>query len=434
MSRSFSFILALAALLLPFTASAEKVDSTVQARYSYQVQVINQHNPGIVKAVNSMLESHRSDARRRASDPSIGEVVRDEYTKKLIEKTMKATGSLFTTGIEFLSAASKTHTRAYRFAEWQKYVTSLDTIKRKIVSEKPINDFYYQPSKDGAYDTSNLKFEGFSCYNYIETQESLSKREESDDEVGRGHDVFFVRCLMRTDSLGIANIAYHSKFLMEIDTLVFYPDYCSVPKDNRIRTRGHFDFNKREGLTFRLNVTLYSSWISDDQKPINNDKLGTFTISAKIEEDALQEINGERVFVYGSHTTDPRIKSLVGIVGDSFVVPRSFIGSKTEPSWGTGQYRLEFEMQEMCSIKESYYMVANPEKYEGIRKWDKKKWKPEWRAMKRGDESKTFLKVAWEKIKIAYIGGDWVEDIVTPVTTELYKREETYLRKALQRK
>ena len=417
----FVILLALQPLTVP--AAAQDADSTVQARYSYQVQVINQHNEDVVHALNILLKSAQ-DENRRGTGRSLGSELQEEYTRMFIDKTLRATSGVISAGIDYLSVAAKTHTRAYRFAEWRKFVDGQNTVQEQIATEKPINDFYFLPSKEGSLDTGNLKFDGFSCYNYIETQQSLDGKSEA-----VGHDVFYVRCSLRKDRQGLESIAYHTKFLLQLDTLAFYPDYCSVPNDGKVRSRGHFDFRKRDNLSFQLTVNVFSSWISDDQQLNADQCLGTFVVTAQIPEESLREVDGERVFVYSA--ADPANRDRVGISGDCFVIPRSFIGADEDPSWGTGQYRLEFEVAQSCSVNPAYYQVAHPEKASGVRKWDKKKWKPEWRAMKRGDDSTTFLRNAWQQIKIAYIGGDWVEEVVSPVAAALYEKEATLLRKAL---
>ena len=167
---------------------------------------------------------------------------------------------------------------------------------------------------------------------------------------------------------------------------------------------------------------------------ITNDyELGHFVIRARIDENALQVVGNDTVFVYNGK--DPKTNGLVSIIGDCFIVPRSYVGTSNEPMWGTGQYKLAIEVSETCQLNAEHYIkieevgngrAVNFANLPGYKKWNKEIWKEEWRTMKTRREGDTFLQNAWKEIKTAYIGTNWVKELVDPAVTQIlvYESEE----------
>lgn len=425
----------LTAAVLPFKAMAQDEENLLPAQYGYQVKVENQHDRQVVERLNQMLSNQKVDYRRGGKE--LGAAIREGYSNLLLQKTLNASSNLISLSVSYLSEVAHKKTRGYRLKEWMDLVEEQNTKTTTLSSETRINDFYYLPSTAGPFDADNLKFSGITCYNYIETSESRSERETAGGQ-GMGHDVFYIHCSLRTDSLGLADMAYHSKFKLQLDTLAFYPDYCGVPMNGEARHKGSFDFDKRGNLSLRMNIKVYSSWINQAVEVFNDVQIGEFTVYANIRPDALTEVDGEKVFLYGRSST-PATQSLVSLSGSSFIVPRSYIGGVGQSTYGTGEYRLEISVTESCSINTSYYMVKEVGKGQavgyaalpGVRKWDKEKWKPEWRALKGRDRSHSFFHNAWDQIKEAYIGGDWVQEVCSPVATAIYAEEAKYLREVI---
>lgn len=269
-------------------------------------------------------------------------------------------------------------------------------------------------------DPENLKFEGFGCKNYIEVL-------GTDEGVG----VFYVFCKMRRDSIGLRHIVNHSKFLVDIDSLIINPKYCNLPNDSSGSADSRFSFEKRDNLRLELKVRFYSSWMNQATMIADNQKLGEFIIHIEVDKNKL---NSKGLFVYDKN--DPDFQKLVSIDGDSYIVPRSFTGTTNgisyQPTWGTGQYRVEMEVSECCSIVDSYYQireagngeaVAFADATQGKKKWDKAKWKVEWKAMKIRRKEASFLSNAWNGIVSAYKGTGWVATFTDPGTTALYAWE-----------
>lgn len=423
--------------LLPILAWGQENNSaTLPANYCYQVQVRNQHDERAVKEMNEMVAMVRGQQR---GDGGLGSAILASYGSALVQKTISASSSLIDLGINVLSEVAKSHTRAHRFNTWKTMVEAQNQTSHPIASDSSINDFYYLPSYDGPHDLRNLKFDGFSCYYYIETEQSRLERNMGLGN-GRGHDVLYLSCSLRRDSLGVAAMANHTKFMLQLDTLIFYPDYCSVPQDGKGRARNHFDFAKRTDLSLTVNVQVFSSWIGANEQINSNVMIGEFNVTAVIDEDSLIEKDGDRVFVFERTNPNQKTAQNVSISGDSFLVPRSNIGGTENPTWGTGQYDLAFNVTESCKINPKYYLIPSalkngevvPAATANIRNWDKNKWKPEWKALTQQDTTETFIQKAWTTIKTAYVGGDWVKEVINPLATTLQEEEERALKGLLK--
>jgi len=426
-------ILLLSALaFLSLTARAQDEKTVIPAQYAYQVRVENQHDRTVVDLLNQKLKQKQVEYRSRGGR-ELGEAIREGYSNLVIQKTLNASSNLMSLGVSYLSEFAQKRTRGYRLREWMDLVEAQNVRTATISSETRINDFYYLPSTAGPFDVDNLKFSGITCYNYLEVSDA-----GAGDGIAVGHDVFYVHCSLRTDSLGLADMAFHSRFQLQLDTLAFYPDYCGVPVNGEARHRGSFDFERRDHLRLRMNIKVFSSWINPAVEVFDDVQIGEFMLTASINESALQEIDGEKVFIYGAGST-PETAHLVSLTGGSFIVPRSYIGGVGQSTYGTGEYRLEISVTESCTINKSYYLIPEVGKaravaYDalpGVRYWDKEKWKPEWRTLKGRDRSLSFLHNAWEQIKIAYVGGDWVQEVCSPVATALYDEEKKYLKKVI---
>ena len=218
-----------------------------------------------------------------------------------VQKTQNASSNLLSVGANYIIEAMKGDSK-----KWYNAAKSHCTLSRKLKSESTIKDFYSAPSSLGAMDPQNIQFKGFGCHHYLE-------------EVGNanhGEEVFYVFCSMLRDSAGISSIVNHSKFMVEVDSLMFNPKYCGLPNDS-LETITPFDFSKRKNLTLTIKARIYSSWINEAILVTNDQQLGEFTITARIDPTVL---NGDSVFVYKKN--DPRFQKLVNVTGDCFIIYR----------------------------------------------------------------------------------------------------------------
>ena len=417
-------------LIVPVAVHAQSERSVYPVDYKYQLKVNNQRDQVVIEKMNGLLEADHPENGGNARGV-LGTAIMSSFSNILLQKTMRTSSNIVDLGIDIITESVQKSTTKYRFNEWERMASQRNKYSTSITMENQMEDFYYTPSFSGPFDASNLKFDGFTCVNYLET----SSGEEEDGygvSSSMGHEVFYIRCSLRADSLGIAEMANHSKFLLQLDTLAFYPDWCNVPTDLEIREKGSFDYSKRTGLCLKVNVKVYSSWINPAVQIQDEVQLGQFDITALIRENALIERDGERVFIYnGTGKAGDNIistASLVSLSGDSFIVPRSYVSGIGGESWGTGQYRLEINITEECRINNSYYLVRNGSRTKP--QYDKDKWMLEWRSMKT-QEHENLFKEAWVKIKDACIKGDRVKEVVTPFKTSIRSEDSRALKNVL---
>ena len=311
-------------------------------------QVIERNNREMKAAMNNAKHAAMmADAENSEEKSAFLKELATGFGTSLVQKTQNATSNLLSVGVNYLVEAMKSENK-----KWYSAALSHCTLSRRLKSETTIKDFYSAPSSLGAMDPQNIQFKGFGCHHYL----------EENGKENRGEEVFYVFCSLLMDSVGKNSIINHSKFLVEVDSLMFNPKYCGLPNDT-LDVLTPFDFSKRSDLTLTVKTRIYSSWINEAIMVTNDQLLGEFTIMARIDPSVL---NKDSVFIYKKN--DPRYNKLVSVVGDCFIVPRSFTGtndgSTYSSTWGTGQYRIEMDINETCKIVDSYYYKEKYQKEE----------------------------------------------------------------------
>jgi len=407
-------------------AGASRGQETRTAQRKYQILVANEGKARDLMDYNNQVRSMQEASRDEAKRGLLLDLLWTGYTSAFTQKTVNASSNLVSLGVNYLVTAIKGERE-----KWYNTAQQHCHYSRVLSAESTIDDFYAMPSTKGSMDPENLKFQGFGCRNFIELS----------DTPGEGVDVFYVYCKMRRDEEGLRHIINHSKFIVELDTLAFTPKYCNLPNDSTGSAESRFDFAKRKNLTFTLKVRIFSSWINQATMITQDQQLGEFTVTARIDPKKLDS-NG--TFVY--NRSDPDFEKLVSVEGDCFIVPRSFTGTTDaanyRPSWGTGQYRVEMEVSEDCNIVDEYYLVREAGNGEAVafadatpgkKKWDKAKWKTEWNALKARRKGNSVWDNAWGCIINAYKGSGWVATLTDPMATSLYKFETTKLNDAFKK-
>ena len=387
-------------------------DHPKQAQRKFQILVENEREAKVIQETNEKLMFMKDTTRNQAQRGLLGDLIWTGLTSALKQKTVNATSNLVSLGLSYLESNRE---------KWYSKASQQCHYHQVLSAESTIDDFYALPSVNGAMDPENLKFEGFGLKNYIEVA--------GDTKEGVG--VIYLYCKMRRDSVGLQHIINHSKFLVEIDSLVVNPKYCNLPNDSSGSVESRFSFEKRDNLSITIKAKFYSSWLNQAIMVADNQQLGEFAISIKVDKKKLNE-NG--LFVYDRN--DPDFEKLVSVDGDCFIVPRSYTGTTNgvnyQPAWGTGQYRLEMEISEDCRIVDSFYQIRESGNGEevafaggtpGKKKWNKAVWKVEWNAMKSRRPNTSFFDNVWDCIVKAYKGTGWVATLTDPITTALYSWE-----------
>lgn len=243
--------------------------------------------------------------------------------------------------------------------EWEETVKKENSWSTTISSIQDIKDFYKKPSTAGALDPLNMNFDGIGCM-----------RMEGNDTV------FFVSC--HIDRSKLNRIVNHSKFELVLDTLILNPLHSNLPNT---RLPIEYSFDERGNFNLMMNIKLTSSWFTDAIELHNDALLGEFMISIPV---SRNDVDSEGYLRYYREEDSP---SKYQVIGESFIVPRSYMGYRDADGrykniWGTGQYKLDIELQESCNITEEYR--AN--------------WKNDRKARNKLKPSKGFFPTVWQTI------------------------------------
>lgn len=397
------FLITISAFVALAISSPAQDKKEIKADRKFQMKIENYSSVGIQK-----LQEKITDEEDDAETRSFGDNLRVSFGSMLSTRAVNISANLLSLIVDAIKGDQQ---------KWLKAVQAQCSFSKELSSDTKISDFYAAPSERGPMDPENLCFKGFGCRSFLECQEDPTQ----------GREVFLLACKLRTDSLGIAHMVNHSKFMVEIDSLTFDPYHCNLPNDSTGKATNRFSFEKRKDLMFSVTIKVFSSWINEYAQISNDQQIGEFTITAKIDQSKLNE-NG--VFIYDKN--DPDFEKLVAISGDCFLVPRSYIGNtKKGDKWGTGEYRVEMTVSESCQINTDYYYVrpvgngqevAYANSQPGREKWDKDKWKTEWTEMQ-ADKNSSFIRNAWSSIVNTCRGTGWIETFTDPIGTALYEYE-----------
>lgn len=218
--------------------------------------------------------------------------------------------------------------------------TFVDTLK----SVKGQSDFYGRLSNYGPLDPSDMNFDGFTL---------VARRD--------GKEV--LRMVCHIDTTRFDHMFMHSKFYLVLDSLVFYPyrsflpnmqaNYMALAQSGKItdedleycRTISQFSFANQQNPSIHVKMDVTSSWINELVQIQRDVHLGTFEVDVPISE---RDVN-DSVYVYTRAQALEGHGRVIDITGDCFVVPRSYMPvSATNPSWGTGEYKLQVVLSEQC--------------------------------------------------------------------------------------
>jgi hypothetical protein len=256
--------------------------------------------------------------------------------------------------------------------KWEEVVKAENTYQETLSTVEAINNFYSKPSFSGTLDPQGMNFSGIGCLRKIDAD-----------------TVFYVSC--HIDQSKISRIINHSKFELVLDTLIINPYRCNLPNSSFDTL---FSFDRRNNLQIAVEMRLISSWINIVSQLFKEQELGCFNINISVNKSDLNE-KGEIRFV---RTEGKPAKYKIS--GESFIVPRSFVGYRDKEnnykdSWGTGDYNVEIKLKENCGVTDAY----------------RKEWKSDWKRRRNAQKGENMVDKSWKLIssqKWDEISKQWV--------------------------
>lgn len=215
--------------------------------------------------------------------------------------------------------------------EWQEMVKEESELIVTMGTIADLNDFYSCLSEYGPMDPRGMRFNGIGCLAM-----------EGEDTT------FYISCHINRKK--IDRIVRHSKFELVMDTFMINPYKAGLPNTDLPLL---FTYADRKSFDFTMKMRMISSWM--DQLPdLHKDQiLGEFMLNVPVDSAQLDENNMFRYFRKEGEAP------AYGLVGESFIVPRSYMPTRDEDgkyaeSWGTGQYKMEVEIIEVCGVSEEF--------------------------------------------------------------------------------
>lgn len=339
---------------------------------TYDLLVFQNKNIGkdITRKYDAQLEGLRQDMSRGYLSNLLGQGL--TAAKKAASTSLMG---LVSTGVNMIGDMVRSKKN-----DWRAAVARENVFVKTLPMMENIEDFYSDVSFAGALDPSSLSFNGFGC---------LQKRDND--------TVLYMVCHLDTTEYGVGRILKHSKFELTLDTLVFNPYKCDLPNDSTLpySLRMPFSFTNRDNLNLQISLNVMSSWINQAIQLHRDQTLGQFFVNVPINENTLDADSVFR-FYRGSSNN----KAVCDITGESFIVPRSYIGvrdanGRFHDAWGTGQYKMSMTLRETCSNTEAF----------------DKNWKADWKARKMNKGHKVDFGRAMRQLWDAN-GSKWVMSIV----------------------
>jgi len=284
------------------------------------------------------------------------------------------TGGYVTSAIDLgVNAIAALFTRSVNDKiKWEEIVKAENSYQETLATVEPINNFYSKPSFDGPLDPAGMNFNGIGCLRTVD-----------------GDTALYVSC--HIDESKISRIINHTKFELSLDTLIIDPLQCDLPNSN---FDTQFSFSRRNNLQIVIEMRLVSSWMSASPQLQKDQELGSFTVSIPVSPTDL-DAQGKLRYV---RTTG--VPAKYKIAGESFIVPRSYMGyrdedNKYKESWGTGDYKIEISLKETCGVTDAY----------------RKDWKADWKKRQDAENDENFVQHSWKTFTSQHwdaIGKQWI--------------------------
>lgn len=387
-------------------------------------------------------------------------VTRSSYINAATGIAVDASKDLVTATIGFLRESLRSKKN-----DWRKQVMADNKYSENLFMEEQVKDFYGSNSTKGAMDPDSIIFDGFGCRQYMTITENLG-----DTVISNDVPIIDIKCSLRKDSVGMARMRHHGMFDVVVDYVKINPYLCNLPNDSleydeEQKQLLQFDFNRRKNFKVSLIAKIQSSWVNEAIILNKDEVLGNFRIDITIPDSTFLETDDKQIgyFVYerpesvNRQMTDEELKRnkrnerLIRLSGESFLVPRTFIGygegDNGKGVWGTGQYAVNMTISESCDINMDYYVDRVPKRRHHVNshndtryldagmykeRWNYN-WKREWNLMKHRHPKKNAYAMVWDNLKMKFAGDRWVNILVdTPVKFTL-EQESAWIKENLEK-
>lgn len=385
-------------------------------------------------------------------------VTRSSYINTATGITVDASKDLITATIGFLRESLRSKKN-----DWYMQALADNKYTEDLFMQEQVKDFYGSNSHNGAMDPDSIIFDGFGCRQYMTITENLGGTSISNDV-----SIIDIRCSLRKDSIGMARMRHHGMFEVVVDYVKINPFLCNLPNDslgydNATKQYMKFDFNRRKNFKISLTSQILSSWVNEAIILNKDQLLGSFNLEITIPDSTYLEKDNEHIgyFIYERPESvkrqmteeelerNRRNERMITLSGESFLVPRTFIGYRDDGHgvWGTGQYAVNMTIQESCDINMDYYVELIPKRehrfinhndmryidYGMYKKRWNYNWKKEWSLMKHRHPKKNPYSMVWDNLKMKFAGDRWINILVDAPVKFTLESESAWIKENLEK-
>lgn len=406
-------------------------------------------------AQSPLAVTHPATGNTKGFLEDLWKVTRSSYINTTTGLAVDASKDLVTATIGFLRESLRSKKN-----DWRKQVIADNKYSETLFMDEQVKDFYGSNSNKGAMDPDSIIFDGFGCRQYMTITENLG-----DSTISNDVPIIDIKCSLRKDSIGMARMRHHGIFEVVVDYVKINPYLCNLPNDSMEyddvqKQYMKFDFNRRKNFKVTLSSQIQSSWVNEAIILTTDKILGNFKIDISIPDSTYLEKDDENLgyFVYerpeysNRQMTEEELKRnkrnerLIRLSGESFLVPRTFIGyaDNGHGVWGTGQYAVNMTIKESCDINMDYYVERIPKRryrnnpvetrYLDTGKYKERwnyNWKKEWRLMKHRHPQKNPYEMVWNNMKMKFAGDRWVNVLVDAPVRFTLESESAWIKKNL---
>ncbi len=245
------------------------------------------------------------------------------------------------------------------------------------------------------------------------------------------------------------NIVNHGKFLVQLDTVLINTRWFDLPNDSIIKDTDEDFFLRHKDLSVRLNAKFFSSWFNEAIMLQDEQELGEFVTTIPVDASFCRD--GIFSYVRGRDSIEPG-----NVAGECFIVPRSYCGiallaGEEQPTWGTGQYRIEMTLREDCQLNQAYYLdsivpidpigpigpIISMANIPEPKLFDKAKWMTEWTQMQaiHKDKNKSpwrnYWTGLWREVVSVVQGAHWITTYTEPFMKAYLNTQSEFINKGL---